>query len=122
MDFMSPTFTPYHTWETLRGFCDIAIRMNFSDETRLDMLLDILDYEVYTAKMSSIPLPRTPTGAVEVGVPKTEASFKRLFAVQLDGNVLNCMPLREFKQRMRERGYMAVGFTFDSARWVVIVK
>jgi len=116
------TLVPYHTWETLRRFCDLAVNMNFSHETRLDMLLDILDYEVYTAK-TTLPRPiRTPTGAIEVGVPKTEEGFKRLFAYYLNTNVLNCPPLRELKHRIRERGYCAIGFTFDSNRWVVIVK
>jgi hypothetical protein len=96
--------------------------MNFSDDTRLDMLLDILDYEVYMAKIAFPRLVRTMTGSIEVGVPKTEASFKRLFKYQLDGNVLNCTPLRELKSRIRERGYSAIGFTFGSERWTVIVK
>jgi len=116
------TLTPYNSWDTLSQFCDKAIRMNFSEDTRLDMLLDILDYEVYTAKTSSPYLLRTMTGSLEVGVPKTEISFKRLFACQMDGNVLNCSPLRELKVRIRERGYCAIGFTFGTERWTVIVK
>jgi hypothetical protein len=109
-------YTPFESDDTLIQICDIALKMNFSRDTRLDIVMDVLDQEIYFAES-----PKTlPSGSKQYCVPRTGVAFKRLFSAQRFVNALACDALRELKDRIRERGYSTIGFTYDG-QWIVVV-
>lgn len=83
-----------------------------SVETRITMLLDVLDRELYDFRVHHDSYRSIP-------VPQTQALFRRLFDTPL-GNLLGCEPLRTLKDHIRDRGFFAIGFRFDTGDWILV--
>jgi hypothetical protein len=109
MDLLTAT-----SWEDLIQRCRKVIGTNPSIEARNRMLLDILDRELYDFRARHNVSRHIP-------VPHTQALFRLLFdSVPCTGNVLDCEPLRMLKDQVRERGFYAIGFTFDRGEWFLV--
>lgn len=102
------------TWEDLIQRCRKVLCTNPSTEVRIHMLLDILDRELYDFRSRHESSRHIP-------VPQTQALFLILFdPLPYTGNLLECEPLRMLKEQVRERGFYAIGFTFDHGEWFLV--
>ena len=86
-----------------------------SVDTRITMLLDVLDRELYDFRARHEFYRSIP-------VPQTQALFRRLFDAKEYplGNLLGCEPLRTLKDHIRDRGFFAIGFRFDTGDWFLV--